>query len=125
MKKVVEACKEKEADAACSYEGQDGEAKEGTCVAKKDTLWCKAARGKPGKGGKGGKDEFIKKVVEACKEKEAEAACSYEGKDGEAKEGTCVAKKDTLWCKAARGKPGKPGKPGKGGKDEWIKKVVA
>merc|ERR1712232_768835 len=96
MKKVLAACKDKEAEAACSYEIKDGVAKEGTCVVKKDTLWCKA-------GGGGGKDERMKKVVAACKDKEAEAACSYEIKDNVTKEGTCVVKKDTLWCKAGGG----------------------
>merc|ERR1719440_2528875 len=127
LKKLIAACEDKQAEDACSFEVKDGEAKEGICVAKKDTLWCKPSGGKPGKGGKGageGKDEWKKKVVEACKEKEAEDACSYEGKDGETKEGTCVAKKDTLWCKASGGKPGKGGKGAGEGAGEWLKKLV-
>jgi len=119
IKPHVKACVDKAAEDACSFNGKDGEAKEGTCADKDGTLRCKSSGGKspggrPGKGGKGGK---FGRLVKACVDKAAEDACSFKGKEGEAKEGTCADKKGTLWCKSSGGKsPG--GRPGKGGKED-------
>merc|ERR1712086_506453 len=64
-----------------------------------------------GRSGKGGSEggEGKEKRMKACVNKTAEDECAFEGKDGDAKEGTCAAwhflHKDILWCRAAGDKP--------------------